>query len=64
MTDRAVRSLERIDDNVDISEYFNLTDYQVQSSDGHTTTLQLQLGHSTPKVEQILAKFPPDCHLT
>ena len=64
--------MERIDDNVDLSEYFNSTDYQVESSDVHTTTqalladsnLQLQLGPSTPKVEEILAKFPLACHLT
>ena len=44
----------------------------VEGSDVHTTTqalladlsLQLQLGPSTPKVEEILAKFPLACHLT
>ena len=53
MTDRAVRSLERIDDNVDLSKYFNPTDYQVP-----------QLGPSNPKVEKIMAKFPLACYLT
>ena len=53
MTDRVVRSLERIDDNVDLSKYFNPNDYQVP-----------QLGPSNPKVEQIMAKFPLACYLT
>ena len=67
--EKAIRSAaedegEDEDEDDQVMEQVNTGNRAVQSNDGHTTTSQLQLGHSTPKMKEILAKFHLAYHLT